>query len=554
MTASARTAGPAPVAVAALVLAWLAALAWLRPLALPDEGRYVGVAWEMLRSGDWLVPTLNGLPYFHKPPLFYWVTAAALWPFGPGELAARAAPLFGAWLAAFATYLFVRRWWDERAARWALVPLLAQPLFYGGAQYANLDMLVAGCITLTIVLLAHAALRLERGGEPRGFVLGAYAAAALGVLAKGLIGVVLPALVVGVWLLVGRRWRTLWALLSPGGALLFLLLAAPWFVAVEWRHPGFLDYFFVVQHFKRYAESGFNNVQPFWFYPVVLLVVTLPWLAWLRPQAGRGRLADPVRGDLRLLMLLWLGLVLLFFSLPQSKLLGYLLPVLPPLAVLIGDGFESRLASSPRHLRWWWASAGVGAALSVALLAWFAVQAPRSTQALGAALRQGHAADEPVFMLAHYYFDLPYYGRLRQPVTVVLDWNDPQVRQGDTWRKELADAGDFAPSRERARLMQPEAFEQASCAHAVNWVVGPSGAVQAYPSLAEAQAVAEASGTTLWRLERGGAGVNERLACAERPSVGSATTSPAPHPAARPAAPPGSPGRPSAAAPHRTAG
>ena len=79
--------------VAAVVLAWLAASAWLRPLQLPDEGRYVGVTWEMLRSGDWLTPTLDGLPYFHKPPLFYWITAGSMALFGLDEAAARAAPL-----------------------------------------------------------------------------------------------------------------------------------------------------------------------------------------------------------------------------------------------------------------------------------------------------------------------------------------------------------------------------------------------------------------------------------------------------------------------------
>jgi len=111
-----------------VALLWLALLAWARPLMLPDEGRYVGVAWEMMRSGDWLTPTLNGLPYFHKPPLFYWITAASMSLFGVGELPARAAPLLGAWAGAMAVFLFLRRWWGTSAALLALVVLLAQPL------------------------------------------------------------------------------------------------------------------------------------------------------------------------------------------------------------------------------------------------------------------------------------------------------------------------------------------------------------------------------------------------------------------------------------------
>ncbi|MDQ2780516.1 MAG: glycosyltransferase family 39 protein, partial [Pseudomonadota bacterium] len=128
------------------VFAALAATAWLRPLMLPDEGRYVGVAWEMLRSGDWLVPRLNGLPFFHKPPLFYWITAASMSVFGLHEGVARAASLLGATLAAMAMFLFVHRWGGAQRARLTLVALLAQPLFFLGAQFANLDMLVAGCI------------------------------------------------------------------------------------------------------------------------------------------------------------------------------------------------------------------------------------------------------------------------------------------------------------------------------------------------------------------------------------------------------------------------
>ena len=139
-------------AVAVLTLAWLTATAWARPLMLPDEGRYVGVAWEMLQSGNWLTPTLNGLPYFHKPPLFYWITAASMSVLGANEWAARTAPLLGAWVGAMAMFLFVRRWVGQTMAGATTLVLLVQPLFFLGGQFANLDMLVAGCITATVLL------------------------------------------------------------------------------------------------------------------------------------------------------------------------------------------------------------------------------------------------------------------------------------------------------------------------------------------------------------------------------------------------------------------
>ena len=511
-------------AMAVLTFVWLAALAWPRPLLLPDEGRYVGVAWEMMRSGDWLTPTLNGLPYFHKPPLFYWLTAASMTLFGPGEWAARAASLLGAWVGAMAVVLFVRRWWGARAARLSLVALLAQPLFYVGGQFANLDMLVAGCITTTIVLLAHAAMSLHRRLPYKTALAAAYAFAALGVLAKGLIGLVIPILVVGAWLIALRRWRDIAALLWWPGALLFLLLAAPWFLAMQVRFPGFLDYFFVVQHVKRFAAGGFNNVQPLWFYPAVLVLFTLPWLPWLRAHFKRGGWSDPQRGELRLLMLLWIVMVLLFFSLPKSKLLGYILPAVPPLAVLLADGFESRVkAVNERATRWWWASAGVSSAISIAAIAVLSVHPTKSTKELAEVLRQQRGVGEPVFMLGNYDFDLPFYARLNGQTHVVLDWTSSEVHQRDNWRKELADAAAFAALRSRAALMQPEQLAPAVCSHAVSWLVGSSTAVQEFPFLASARAVSAVRGSTLWRVEAANPGVTGRLHCAGTPNADSAS-------------------------------
>lgn len=520
---TARATGPATGQVAGIALlafAWLAMLAWARPLMLPDEGRYVGVAWEMLRSGDWVVPTLDGLPYFHKPPLFYWITAAAMSALGTGEWATRVAPLLGAWLGAMSVFLLARRWWDERSARIALGVLLVQPLFFIGGQFANLDMLVAGCITATVALLAHATLLAESGRPHRAALLGAYAAAALGVLAKGLIGVVLPGAVVVAWLVAGRRWRSLWRLLSVPGALVCLAIAAPWFLAVQQRFDGFFDYFFVVQHFRRFAETGFNNVQPFWFYPAVVVLFTLPWLPWLRPQLARGRLADPARGDLRLLAWLWAGTVVLFFSIPKSKLLGYVLPAVPPLALLIADGLASWQAASPRGARWWRLSAAVTVVLSMTAVAVLAVRAPRSTKDVALALRALRGPQEPVLMLANYYFDLPLYARLDRPVPVVLDWDDPGLRRHDTWRKELADAGDFAPPADRAVLMAPAALDAALCAAPVTWVVGPRDAPSRFAVLVAAEARKRGRTAMLWRLDREAARLSGALACPGTPSGG----------------------------------
>ena len=508
-------------------LAWLAATAWARPLMLPDEGRYVGVAWEMLRSGSWLTPTLDGLPYFHKPPLFYWITAGALWIFGANEWAARAAPLLGAWAAAMATYAFVQRWWSVQASRVSLVVLLAQPLFFIGGQFANLDMLVAGCITVTILLLVHTVLCAEREQLHHWPLLGAYAAAAAGLLAKGLIGFVIPALVVAAWLLATRRWRGFRIVLWWPAILLFVMIAAPWFVSMHMRFPDFLHYFFVVQHFQRFAADGFNNVQPFWFFVAVLLLFTLPWWPWLYRALRRGAATKvrhvPRDTALRTLMLIWVAVVLVFFSLPKSKLLGYVLPAMPPLAMLVAYGLLAAGSPSRKAERGWQAATALGALVGLGAVIAIAVGGRHSTHELAETLGAQHAADEPVYMLGQYYFDVPFYARLPAPVAVVDDWSATAVRSRDNWRQELADAAQFAPARAASLLIAPADLMPALCQQPVSWVVGPDDAVTRFPFLAAAHVHFAHAGTRLWHIDRHLTDMaDSALNCEGRPNAGPA--------------------------------
>ncbi len=487
---------------AVLILVWLAATAWLRPLALPDEGRYVGVAWEMMRSGDWLTPTLNSLPFFHKPPLFYWITAASMSLFGLNEWAARTAPLLGAWTGALALYLFVQRWWGERAGRMTLVALLVQPLFYIGGQFANLDMLVAGWITATIVLLAHAVLNIEQQLPYRRTLVAAYAMAALGVLSKGMIGAVLPALVILAWLAMLHRWRVMFLLLSFSGIAAFLLIAAPWFIGMQWRFDNFLDYFFIVQQFDRFTAGGFNNVQPFWFYPAVLILFSLPWLPWLYRPLTRDYLADTQRRPIRLLMWLWVLLITLFFSTPKSKLLGYILPAVPPLACLMADGMLSLGATSMRLTRLWWLSVTLSSAISIGAVLGYSAYPHGSLRHLATQLATQRQPDEPVFMLHRYYYDVPLYAKLTQPVAIVDDWTSPDVFKLDNGRKEMADAGLFAAERSALTLLSPMAFNTAVCSSPVSWVIGGKAMPSRYPFLQKARVVSTQNDeTVLWRVD-----------------------------------------------------
>lgn len=500
-----------PAAMALGIALLLAMTAWMRPLMLPDEGRYVTVAWEMLRSGDWLTPSLNGLPFFHKPPLFYWITALALKLGGMHEGAGRAAPLLGAWMAIWSLYLFTRRWYGLQTARCAVAVLLAWPLFYLGGQFANLDMLVAGCITATVLALAHAVLRFEQGLPFRRILLLAYGLAALGLLAKGLIGFVLPAMVVGCWLLLRRRWRwrSLWALCSVPGLLLFAAVALPWFGLMQLRFPEFLHYFFVVQHLQRFAASGFNNVQPWWFYPAVLALTCLPMLLWSRAlwrpnywrAAEQSVQTDQVDQAVRLLMACFAAVVVLFFSWPASKLVGYVLPAVPALAWLLADAATQALAARPERQPWWWLSLAVGAVASLAVLLFLAQDGKHTARDLGRALATQHQAGEPVFMVDGYLYDTPFYARLREPMRLVGPWSRSET--SDNWRKEVQDAATFLPEQAARTLLEPTQWQQQLCAAPVSWVVGDADLQQHYPALASASVVASGQLGQLWRVDLG---------------------------------------------------
>jgi 4-amino-4-deoxy-L-arabinose transferase-like glycosyltransferase len=499
-----------------LAIAWLAITAWARPLTLPDEGRYVGVAWGMLTSGDWLTPHLNGLPYFHKPPLFYWITASSLAVFGPHEWAARLAPLLGASLGAGAVYLFARRWFGDRVARLALLALATQPLFFMGGQFANLDMLVAGCIGATTLAFAHAALLQAQGLPSRRALAAGYLLAGLGFLAKGLIGIVLPGMVLVLWLLLQWQPRALLRLLWLPGIALFLAITAPWVIAMQLRFPEFSYYFFVVQHFARYATSGFNNQQPFYFYLVVLGVLALPWTAWLFAGRWRAALAEPLHGRLRLLLWLWLGGILLFFSLPQSKLVGYILPTTMPLALLAADSFARRSAGL-RAVRLWQASTGLAAAICLVAVGIAATREQGTLQKLGRIIRAQASSGDRVVFLQGYYFDIPFYARMHGPAIVVDDWDDPELPLRDNWRKELADAGRFAPGPAQRLLLTPRELPEVYCDSVATWLIGGPWLPARYTLLQGAQLVAVQRETVLWRVPGVPPGVT-RAGCPGKPS------------------------------------
>jgi 4-amino-4-deoxy-L-arabinose transferase-like glycosyltransferase len=481
-----------------ILFAWLAALAWVRPLSLPDEGRYVGVAWEMLWSGNWLVPTLDTLPYFHKPPLFYWGTAAALAAFGVNEWAARLVSLLAATGSAFALYVFMLRW-NAPTARASLLVLATTPFFFGGAQFANMDMLVAACVTCCILCAADAVLAAENGRPRRLTLAASYVFAALGVLAKGLVGVALPVLVIGVWLLLSARPGMLLRLIWLPGLALFSLIALPWFVLMQMRYPEFLDYFFVNQHFQRYLTQGFNNPRPFWFYVPIFLLATVPWIGFVLATARDRDGSQMTRRDVSLLMWTWLAVTLVFFSIPASKLIGYVLPAVPAFAVLVAHGVmrSAKENSSPFLSAPFFAL--TAALICVALTIGFAIRERDGIGQLAKQIRPQLSTGDAIIALRMYPFSVPFYLHRQGTIGVVEDWDQAWVLRKDTWRKELYDAVGFDPARGKKLLITPRELEAALCSERTVWLFGPSDAVASLPIVGSLERVAHNRGGAVWR-------------------------------------------------------
>jgi 4-amino-4-deoxy-L-arabinose transferase-like glycosyltransferase len=334
---------------AALLLATTAALLLLRlgavPLVGPDEPRYARVAVEMHRSGDWVTPTLQGRPWLEKPALYYWLAGAAFAAFGENETAARLPSVAAALLLVGATALFGARLYGRAAGLHAGFMLGTALLTFVYGRAAAMDMLLAATLTVGTGLIG---LRLVGIAGPMAIpVASAFLGAAT--LAKGPIGLLLPALITGGYVVARREWRWLRELLSPWSIAAFLVVAAPWYVAVSLAQGReFLDVFLLNHNLQRFTSAIHNHPGPLWYYLPLLLVGLFPWSGFLVPGLGHLR---PRTSVADLFLVLWLVVPLVFFSLAGSKLPGYILPCLVPLAVLMGRGADE-IVTSPRAGTW----------------------------------------------------------------------------------------------------------------------------------------------------------------------------------------------------------
>ena len=317
-----------------LALVWLGMLG-ARPLFNPDEGRYAEIPREMLSSGDWVIPHLNGLAYIEKPPLQFWATALSYRLLGPSEFAAR---LYTA-LTALATLLVVggvaRRLWNPQASWRAMAVLSGMLMFVALGQLLTLDMSLTFYLTLSLAAFVLA----QTEAQPRPWLmLLAWAAAGCGVLTKGVVAAAIPAAVLLLYSVYARDFAPWRRLQLAKGLPLFLAITVPWHWLAAQRLQDFLEFFFVHEHLARYLTPVADREESWWFFGGVFLLGSLPWTVSSLRVLGSGwrRHAAPA-GQFQPIVFLWIWVIFIgvFFSLSDSKLMPYILPVMPALALLI---------------------------------------------------------------------------------------------------------------------------------------------------------------------------------------------------------------------------
>ena len=332
-----------------LVILWIGALA-PRHLAKTDEGRYAEISREMVKSGDWLTPRLDGIKYFEKPPLQYWATALADDAFGLNEFSARLWTGVTGLIGLLAIGLAARRVYGRPTAIAAVAVLASSMLYLLMGHIDTLDMGLTGFMTVTLSAILASQFGANRG--PPALVYLAWASAGAAILSKGLIGLVLPGIVTVLYILLTRDWQMLLRMRLISGLLLLFAIAAPWFVMVSRANPEFAHFFFIHEHVERFLTHEHNRVGAWWYFIPILAIGSLPWLTLL-PQAVLVAVAPKQHTDPDLrrqaradrFLLLWAGFIFFFFSISGSKLPSYILPVMPALALLIARAL--RLASPP---------------------------------------------------------------------------------------------------------------------------------------------------------------------------------------------------------------
>lgn len=345
-----------------------------RPLSVPDGGRYAEIPREMLVLHDFVTPHLNGIKYFEKPPLFYWLQVGAIKALNPliihaehafykpkknhffepiSEWTVRLPNAIVALLGCLLVYASGRVLFERRAGLLSALILASSLLYFALARMITLDMTLSLCLSgslLAFLVAVNQPPSLSR----RWLFYSAYIFSGLAVLTKGLIGILFPIMIIGIWILLSNQWRLLKQCYLPSGILIFLLVVLPWHILVQARNPEFFRFYFIDQQFLRYSTLIAQRYRPDWFFIPIFIAGFLPWVCFL-PQAIMSHFPENWQQlkekNNSIFLLLWVGVIFLFFTFSHSKLIPYILPIFPALALLTGHYLSSHWQQS-RTIKW----------------------------------------------------------------------------------------------------------------------------------------------------------------------------------------------------------
>jgi 4-amino-4-deoxy-L-arabinose transferase-like glycosyltransferase len=309
------------------------------PLMEPDEARYSDIASLMNRTGEYITPHLNHIVYLEKPPLCYWVTALLFKIFGENEFSSRLFAALCAWGCILLVYHIGAFFQDEKTGLYS-AGVLSTFLYHSILGKINiLDM----PLTFFVCLAIWAGYRYLAGGcRRKGWLYLLYVGSGLAFLTKGLIGVVFPFGIIILWLSISKRWRDILRLFSPVGMILFLLISCPWIILVQKANKDFLWFFFVREHFLRYATELSHRGHGILSYIPIVIFGTLPWSAFLLKALKEGveKRIPLFKTSEKRFLLIWIFFILIFFSVSKSKLIPYIAPVFLPIAIFMGHLFR----------------------------------------------------------------------------------------------------------------------------------------------------------------------------------------------------------------------
>ncbi len=496
---------------------------WIGGHALftPDEGRYSEVAREMVTSGDFITPRLNGVAFLDKPVFYYWLQASAIQLFGLKEWALRFWPAAIGILGAVMTYFAGRTLFNRRTGILGALILATSPLYYGAAHYANLDLEVAVLISITLFFSILALQAKDTSKRNLLFIL-AYVFCGFAALTKGLIGIVFPAAIIGLWILLLNRWAIIKQMRLVTGLVIFFAITVPWYYLVQKANPEFLHFFFVTQQVSRFLTQGdFNNKTAIWFYIPIVLAGFFPWSIFVIQaiiKNGKATWTNRKNHPTELFLLLWLVLIFTFFSIPKSKTVGYIIPIFPAIALMVGHyldsmwetattkgyklgvisfifislllvaiaiaapyipSFKIATATIPyltyaaatfflsglfaikllkqNNAKQFIYCLGVTAGVGLLILsASTSVINEKSIKPIAVSLKPKLKPDDEIVAYYKYYQDLPIY--LERRITIVADWNAPDIIKKDNWQRELWFGMPFQNTKEW--LINDDAFWQ----------------------------------------------------------------------------------------------